>query len=126
MDKLRIDKWLWAARFYKTRSIAAQAVQGGKVHVNGQRVKPAHPVKPDDRISITSGLYEMVIIVEQLSDRRGKAEQARQLYAETDESRQKREQLQLQNRATGQYLESPDKRPDKRQRRSLMRIRRNQ
>lgn len=86
-DKVRIDKWLWAARFHKTRALASEAVQGGRVHVNGQRVKPARDVRLDDVIEITRpGHSPLTIVVKAISDRRGPATEAQGLYVETDES----------------------------------------
>jgi ribosome-associated heat shock protein Hsp15 len=89
--RVRIDKWLWAARFFKTRSLAAQAVEGGKVQVNGQRVKPARDLKPGDALAIHIGEFEWLIEVRALATRRGPAETARRLYEETDESRARRQ-----------------------------------
>ncbi|MGB8437426.1 MAG: RNA-binding S4 domain-containing protein, partial [Burkholderiales bacterium] len=89
-DRLRIDKWLWAARFFKTRSLAAQAVEGGRIQLNGQRVKPAREVKPGDELVIHIGALEWVIEVRTLSSRRGPAPEAQALYAESEASRQRR------------------------------------
>ena len=95
-DRTRVDKWLWAARFYKTRSLAAEAVAGGKVQVNGERVKRAKPLQLNDEIRIRQGPYEYQLIVRALSDRRGPASQAAALYEEKPESRAARETLALQ------------------------------
>ena len=89
---VRIDKWLWAARFFKTRSVAHQAVEGGKVRVNGERVKPAKDLRVGDELAIQIGNAEWTIRVEQLSDKRGPATVARTLYAEDEASRIRREQ----------------------------------
>ena len=89
-ERVRIDKWLWAARFYKTRSLAARAVEGGKVQVNGERVKPSRELKPGDAVVIHIGELAWVIYVRALSMRRGPAETARKLYAERDASRERR------------------------------------
>ena len=89
-DGVRIDKWLWAARFYKTRSAAQQAIEGGKVKLNGERTKPAKELKPGDRLVIHISGYEWSIEVLQLSSQRGPAAVARTLYAESDESRANR------------------------------------
>src|SRR3990170_4643898 len=89
-ERVRIDKWLWAARFYKTRSLAARAVEGGKVQVNGERVKPSRELKPGDAVVIHIGELAWVIDVRALSMRRGPAETARKLYAERDASRERR------------------------------------
>jgi ribosome-associated heat shock protein Hsp15 len=121
-EQVRIDKWLWAARFFKTRSLAAAAVSGGKVHVNGQRVKPARPVKTGDDLSIQREPYQFEVRVLAVSERRGPATVARMLYEESEQSRLKREQTAEQmrlERATGvQY----GRRPDKRQRRRLRQL----
>ena len=85
--KVRIDKWLWAARFHKTRALASEAVQGGRVHVNGQRVKPARDVRLDDVVEITRpGHSPLTVLVRGISDKRGSATLAQELYVETDES----------------------------------------
>jgi ribosome-associated heat shock protein Hsp15 len=89
--RVRVDKWLWAARFFKTRSLAAQAVEGGKVQVNGQRAKPARDVKPGDALAIHIGEFEWLIEVRALATRRGPAEEARRLYEESDASRARRQ-----------------------------------
>ncbi len=85
--RIRIDKWLWAARFYKTRSLATEAVQGGKVELNGDRAKPAKTVGPGDEIRVRLGPYEHVVIVRAVAPRRGSARDAQALYDETPESR---------------------------------------
>ena len=121
--KMRIDKWLWAARFYKTRSAAATAVTGGKVHLNGQRVKPAHLIKANDKLSLSKGIYEIIITVQGLSERRGPAKEAQLLYEETSDSVAKREKMSELNRMSMQYLNASPKRPDKRARREIMKLR---
>ncbi len=120
---VRIDKWLWAARFYKTRSMAASAVNGGKVRLNGQRIKPSRQLSVGDELRLTKGLYEYTIIVEGLSSRRGPAKFAQTLYTETDESIAKRRELSEVNRQIRKDLEVPKHRPDKHQRRELIRLR---
>ena len=92
MDNLRIDKWLWAARFFKTRSLATDAIDSGKVRVDGERIKPARAVKLDDKLLIDNGAEVWEVRVLGLSDKRGSAPVARQLYAETAASVSKREQ----------------------------------
>ena len=89
--EIRLDKWLWAARFFKTRSLAADAVSGGKIEVNSDRAKPSRSVRAGDKLTIRHGLYEWIIIVKGLVRLRGPAAQARQLYEETEESARKRE-----------------------------------
>ena len=92
IEEVRVDKWLWAARFFKTRSLATEAINGGKVHLNGQRIKPSRKLKVNDTLSISIGQVEKVVIVLGLSDRRGPASIAQSLYEETAESIQKREE----------------------------------
>jgi len=119
-DKVRIDKWLWAARFFKTRSMAAQAVSGGKVHVNGIRVKPARTVQLGDELRIRRGELEFVIIVQGISDKRRPAPEAQQLYEETEASLQQRENMRDQKRVeAANRMYGPMKRPDKRDRRQI-------
>jgi heat shock protein Hsp15 len=89
-EKLRIDKWLWAARFFKTRSLAADAVESGKVMMDGARIKPAKTVGVGDRLVIRMGSYQHEVVVLELSGKRGPAPVAQKLYRETDESRQRR------------------------------------
>src|SRR5689334_5237298 len=96
VDSVRLDKWLWAARFFKTRSLATEAVAGGKVDVNGERVKPAKSVKPGDEIRLRIGPYEHILIVRALGERRGPASVAQGLYEETEASRAERERLSAQ------------------------------
>lgn len=118
--KVRIDKWLWAARFFKTRSMAGQAVSGGKVHVNGARVKPARLVLPGDELRIRRGEYEFVVIVQEVSDKRRPAKEAQLLYEETAESIRQRETLREQKRLeAASRMYGPVKRPDKRARRQI-------
>lgn len=119
---VRIDKWLWAARFFKTRSLAAEAVSGGKVHVNGQRVKASRQVNIGDELRIHRGMEEFTVFVDALSARRGPASVAQQLYTETEESRQRREERALQNRLLAQSMQAPQKRPNKRDRRHIIRF----
>ena len=116
----RLDKWLWAARFFKTRRLATEAVQGGHVHVNGVRVKPARPILVNDELVITKGLFKFTIHVLELSDKRGSATIAQQLYKETDASIKRREDLNLQRK--NQTIAAPVKRPDKRERAKIIRF----
>ncbi len=117
--RVRIDKWLWAARFFKTRALATEAVSGGRVHLNDGRVKPARPVKVGDRLRIHKGEIEFHIEVLGLSDRRGSAPQAQQLYVEDPASIAAREQQREQRRLAAQ-APAPARRPDKKARRQLM------
>ena len=87
---MRLDKWLWAARFFKTRRLAVEAIEGGRVSVNGERVKPAKELKPGDRVSIRRPPFEHAVVVKALSDKRGSAAVAAALYEETEESRARR------------------------------------
>ncbi len=119
VDKVRVDKWLWAARFFKTRSLASRAVTGGHVHVNGARVKAARPVQPGDRLLIRRGEMEFTVIVQGLSEKRGPAPVARKLYAETAESIAAREAARDERRLIRAAAARPDRRPDKRQRRKI-------
>jgi ribosome-associated heat shock protein Hsp15 len=119
---VRADKWLWAARFYKTRSLATVAINGGKVHSKGARVKPAHKLTIGDQLTISKGLYTFVITVAGLSQQRGPAEVARVLYSESQESQQQRQQLQEQQRLLGKTAASHEGRPDKRARRQIHRF----
>jgi ribosome-associated heat shock protein Hsp15 len=117
--KLRVDKWLWAARFFKTRSVAAQAIEGGKVKLNGQRVKPAKEVHAGDMLAIQAGDYEWVVTVRALSARRGPAEEARKLYEESAAS-QARRQAQIAARSMqNEPAAQRHGRPTKRDRRRL-------
>jgi ribosome-associated heat shock protein Hsp15 len=120
--KVRIDKWLWAARFFKTRSLALEAVTGGKVHLNGNRVKAAHGVGVGDELRIRKGPNEFVIVVKELSTRRGPAPIANLLYEETPMSRAAREQLAELKRLSALTNPQADKRPNKKQRRQIIRF----
>jgi ribosome-associated heat shock protein Hsp15 len=123
---LRIDKWLWAARFFKTRSLASEAVNGGKVHVNGHRVKPARCIRPGDRIQVQRAQESMEVVVQGISDRRGPATQASQLYTETGQSRSKREEMTLQRKLDAQMHPRNERKPGKRDRRHIIRFTRKQ
>ena len=119
-DKIRLDKWLWAARFYKTRTIAKEAIEGGKVHINGQRCKPGKEPKEGDIIKLRAGWDERIVIVRTLSDKRQKAELAQQLYEETAESIKTREAAAAQRKVMKDSLAKPVQRPDKKQRREIL------
>ena len=124
LDRLRIDKWLWASRFYKTRSLAADAVEGGKARLNGERVKPAKDVKPGDTVMVRAGELEWTVAVLALSARRGPASEAALLYRESDESKKKREERVAMRHVGPQPVEHGLGRPTKRERRSLDRFKR--
>jgi ribosome-associated heat shock protein Hsp15 len=119
--RVRIDKWLWAARFFKTRSLAAQAVEGGRVHVNDQRVKPAKDLKPGDALRISIGELEWIVIVRALSEKRGPAPQARTLYEETEAGRTRREAALQRRRDQAEPAFGMHGRPTKRDRRAIKR-----
>jgi len=118
----RLDKWLWAARFFKTRNLAIAAINGGKVHVDGQRVKPARAVRRGAEIRIHKGSLEITVMVQGLSAQRRPAPEAALLYEETEESRTRREALAEQRRAAGASREHGAGRPTKRDRRHLGRL----
>jgi len=123
MDSVRLDKWLWAARFFKTRSLATEAVAGGKVDVNGDRAKPAKAIKPGDEVRLRVGPYEHILIVRELGERRGPASVAAALYEETEASRAGRERLAAQLRiAPAGFVYEGKGRPTKKDRRDLSRF----
>ena len=123
---MRIDKWLWAARFYKTRGGATEAVLGGHVHVNGARVKPAKEIRIGDRLEIRKRELQWSVEVVALADRRGPAPVAVTLYAETDDSRAARERRQLERRLARPLGADLGERPTKQARRRLEALRRAQ
>ncbi|WP_334186464.1 RNA-binding S4 domain-containing protein [Noviherbaspirillum sp.] len=116
---VRIDKWLWAARFFKTRSLATDAVDSGKVRLNGERIKPARNIKVDDVLQIDNGATEWEVAVKDLSDKRGPASVAQTLYAETEESMAKRQQQAEQRRYFREPSATIKGRPTKRDRRLI-------
>jgi ribosome-associated heat shock protein Hsp15 len=119
-DRVRLDKWLWAARFYKSRALAAEAIDGGKVHANGTRAKRARMVGVGDRLEVRQGPYEYVVEVRGLSERRGPAKQASLLYQETPESIAGRERVAQQLKtAHVLFVTDSRERPTKRDRRRL-------
>ncbi len=119
-DRVRLDKWLWAARFFKTRSLATDAVGGGKVEVNGERAKPAKGIRAGDEIRLRLGAYEHILIVRALGERRGSAAVAQALYEETEASRAERERLTAQLRlAPAAFVFEEKGRPTKKDRRDL-------
>jgi ribosome-associated heat shock protein Hsp15 len=121
-EEFRLDKWLWAARFFKTRGLAAAAVDGGKVEVNGDRAKRARRLQPGDQLRIRSGPYEHVVLVKSLSNRRGPASQAIALYEETEESRKAREARALQMKSANATFFHEKGKPSKKDRRDLRRF----
>ena len=120
-DNVRIDKWLWAARFFKTRSLAADAVDRGRVRIGGEPVKPARSVKVDDKILIDNGSNRWEVVVQGLSDKRGPAPVAQALYRETEESIVRRENDQEARRLFPEPGSTIKGRPTKRDRRALTR-----
>lgn len=125
-DNHRLDKWLWHTRFFKTRSLATAAINGGKVHLNAERVKPAHRVRVGDRVSLSMQGIVGEFAVLGLPARRGPAAEAAGHYAETAASAARRVLLKEQQRLANLSRPRPDTRPDKRERRRLMRLHRDQ
>lgn len=123
-DKVRIDKWLWASRFFKTRGKARQAITGGKVHLNGARVKPGRALNIGDTLRIQRGEEEYSINVVELSERRGPAVEAQLLYTEDEESRLRREAAVEERALQRAARAGRERRPDKKQRRTLIKFRR--
>ena len=125
LQKVRLDKWLWAARFYRTRSLAKQAIEGGKVHFAGSRVKTSKEISVGDELTIRQGsattMSEKTIIVKSLSTQRGNATIAQTLYEETKESIERREYYKEQRKLAN--LARPDTKPNKKQRRDLQHFR---
>jgi ribosome-associated heat shock protein Hsp15 len=119
MDNVRIDKWLWAARFFKTRSMAADAVDRGRVRIDGEPVKPARNVKVNDKLVIDNGSDRWEVVVAAISDKRGPAPVARELYFETDESVAKRENDKTARRLFPEPSLDIKGRPTKRDRRAI-------
>ena len=122
LQKIRVDKWLWAARFFKTRADAADAVNGGKVHVNGQRVKSSRPVQVGDQLEITRGQIHSVVNVVALNDKRGSAKVAQLLYQETPESIEERELKSQQRKLLNVSMPKSQGKPNKHQRRKIREI----
>ena len=116
---MRLDKWLWAARFFKTRSLAQQAITAGRVKLNDARVKSSHELKVGDAVEVRVGDYQWQVSVRQLSDKRGPAEQARKLYQETESSRAERERRQDLRRWGAEPASALKGRPTKRDRRKF-------
>lgn len=123
MDRLRVDKWLWAARFFKTRSIAKTAIEGGKVHLDGQRVKVSREICVGEILVIKQGWDEKEVVVLGLSAQRGPAPIAQELYEETSASIEKREREAQARKAAGGAVARPSQKPGKHQRKALERLR---
>lgn len=122
-EKLRLDKWLWAARFFKTRSLAKAAIEGGKVQLDGQRIKVSKEIVVGDLLRIRQGWDEKVIRIIALSDQRRGAPEAQNLYEETQDSIARREAEAQARKAAGGMIERPAQRPTKKQRRQIHRFR---
>jgi ribosome-associated heat shock protein Hsp15 len=121
MGKVRLDKWLWAARFFRTRAKAKDAIVGGKVHVAGARGKPSRELKIGEELRIRQGYDEKVVVVTALSDQRRSANEAALLYSETEASLKQREEISDARRAAGAAVRS-EERPSKKQRRAIHRF----
>jgi ribosome-associated heat shock protein Hsp15 len=126
MDRVRVDRWLWAARFYKTRGAATEAVMGGRVHLNAERVKPAKDVRVGDRLEVTIGDIRRTVVVRGLAEKRGPAAVAATLYEETPESVALREQRTAERRLARPLGADLGARPTKQDRRRLDALRRAQ
>ena len=122
--RVRLDKWLWAARFYKTRGLSADAIDAGKIEVNGERAKRARLVQAGDKVRIRIGPYEHVITIKDVSDRRGSAPVAQALYEEEAESKKAREVMAAHVRAMNANTGYESGRPTKKDRREIERLRR--
>lgn len=125
-DKIRLDKWLWAARFFKTRSLAKDAIEGGKVHYEGQRTKVSKIVELGAKLTIRQGFDEKTVMVEGLSDQRRGAAEAQQLYKELAESIKARMDKAEHRRLIKQFMHSPDHKPNKKERRNIERFKQQQ
>ncbi len=121
-EEVRLDKWLWAARFYKTRAIAREMIEGGKVHYNGQRSKPGKIVELNAELTVRQGNDERTVVVADISAQRRPASEAQQLYRETDASIEKREKMAQARKMNALTMPHPDRRPDKKERRDLMKF----
>lgn len=121
-DAVRLDKWLWAARFYKTRALARDMIDGGKVHYNGQRGKPSKNVELNAEIKLRQGNDERTVIVLALASQRRGADEAQQMYQETEASIVNREKVALARKMNALTMPHPDRRPDKKERRDLIKF----
>lgn len=121
-QEIRLDKWLWAARFYKTRAFAREMIDGGKVHYNGQRSKPSKIVELNATLTLRQGNDERTVIVKGITDQRRPASEAVELYEETAESIEKREKMAQARKLNALTMPHPDRRPDKKERRDLMKF----
>ena len=123
-EQQRLDKWLWAARFFKTRALATEAINGGKVHLNGDRVKPSRNIKLGDELSITRGQFVFEVTVKALNKQRRPASEACLMYHESEESRDRRQALAANIKALNANMPYSEKRPSKKQRRQIVKFKR--
>jgi len=121
-EAVRLDKWLWAARFYKTRAVAREMIEGGKVHYNGQRSKPSKVVELNATLTLRQGNDERTVVIKGITEQRRPANEAVLLYEETAQSIEKREKMALARKMNALTMPHPDRRPDKKERRDLMRF----
>ncbi|ANI80930.1 MULTISPECIES: ribosome-associated heat shock protein Hsp15 [Kosakonia] len=121
-QEVRLDKWLWVARFYKTRALAREMIEGGKVHYNGQRSKPSKIVELNATLTLRQGNDERTVVVKGVTDQRRPATEAVELYEETAESIEKREKMALARKLNALTMPHPDRRPDKKERRDLLKF----
>ncbi len=121
-QRVRLDKWLWAARLFKTRSLAKDAIEGGKVHYNNQRCKPGKLVETGAELTVRQGWQERIVVVDGISDRRRGAPEAQKLYHETTDSVRKREDLAWQRKTMQAAQLPPARRPSKKDRRDIKRF----
>lgn len=122
IEGVRLDKWLWAARFYKTRALAREMIEGGKVHYNGQRSKPSKVVELNAQLTLRQGNDERTVVIKAITEQRRPATEAVALYEETADSIEKREKVALARKLNALTMPHPDRRPDKKERRDLMRF----
>lgn len=122
VEPVRLDKWLWAARFYKTRAIAREMIEGGKVHYNGQRTKPGKIVELRALVKLRQGNDERTVEIIEISSQRRGAPDAQRLYCETTESIAQREKLTQARKMNALTMPHPDRRPDKKERRTLLKF----
>ena len=125
-SQVRLDKWLWAARFYKTRNLAKEAIEGGKVHYNEQRCKPGKTVETGATVKLRQGWQERIVVIDDVTDKRRGAPEAQTLYHETDDSIRKREDLAWQRKTMQAAQLPPARRPTKKDRRELQKFREQQ
>ncbi|MEX5410591.1 ribosome-associated heat shock protein Hsp15 [Atlantibacter hermannii] len=121
-SEVRLDKWLWAARFYKTRALAREMIEGGKVHYNGQRTRPSKNVELNAEIVLRQGNDQRTVIVKAITDQRRPASEAVLLYEETAQSVENREKLALARKMNALTMPHPERRPDKKERRDLIKF----